>query len=154
MWISFLVRKDANDNDAALLSLNAGEFYRNELAVVRFGYSNWENKPGERLWAMDIRDSENKNWIKIPTSVPVEPGKTMLMVVRLTFGKKDSVALYVNPPLTGTPPATPSAEYTSDDGRRLNFRNIVLWGGKPGNSSFDEIRIGDSFKGVTPLVSH
>ncbi len=150
VWISFLIRKDADDKDAALVSLNAGDFYKNELVAVRFGYAKWENMPDDRVWAMDVRDAENKNWIKIPTTVPVVPGETVLMVARITYGKKDSVALYVNPPLTGAPPAAPSAEYTSENGRKLNFRNIVLWGGHPGNSSFDEIRIGDSFKAVTP----
>ena len=150
VWISFLVRQDGPENDEAVLSLNAGDFYRSDLAAVRFGHVNWQNKTGNPVWSLDVRDAANKDWVSIPTSVQVVPGETVLMVARIKFGKKDSVALFVNPPLTGQPPATPSAEYTSEDGRKLSFRNLVIWGGKPGNSSFDEIRIGDSFKAVAP----
>ena len=150
LWLSFLVRKEKLDNDAALLALAAKEFYQDDFAAVRIGYENWGNKPGPRLWSLQVRNPENKGWVTLPSDVPVEAGKTVLIVARLTFGRKDAVALYVNPPLAGPAPVKPSVEFTSDTGRKLNFRNLVIWGGSPGNSSFDEIRIGDSFKAVTP----
>ncbi len=150
VWISFLVRQDSPENDEALLSLNADEFYKGEFPAVRFGHPAWLNKTGGPAWGIDVWNPDTKAWTNIPTSIPVESGKTVLLVARITYGRKDSVALYVDPPLTGKPPAKPDAEYTSENGQKLYFRNVVLWGGKPGNASFDEIRIGDSFKAVTP----
>ena len=150
VWLSFLVRKERDDKAESLLALNAGWFWVETEAAVQLGYESWTSKPGPRVWGMRVRDGENKKWVTIPTTVPVVAGQTVLMVARVSFGRKDSVALYVNPPLTGAAPAQPSAQYTSENGRKLNFRSVVVWGGSPGSSAFDEIRLGDSFKAVTP----
>jgi hypothetical protein len=150
VWLSFLVRKEKDDSEEALVNLEANEFYQQGLGTVRIGFHALDKRDAPRFWSLQVRNPENKDWISIPTNVPVEAGKTVLMVARFSFGKKDSVALYVNPPLGDQAPPTPSAEFLSDVGRKLNFRNLVIWGGTPGSSSFDEIRLGDSFKAVTP----
>ena len=150
LWMSFLVRKEKDNNDAALITLVGNEFYQAEFAAVGIGY-HYSGIAGEpRFWALQVRNPENKGWIALPTDKPVVPGETVLMVARFSFGKKDCVALYVNPPLGPNEPAKPSAEFTDESGRKLNFRNLVIGGGAPGNSAFDEIRFGDSFKAVTP----
>ena len=150
VWLSFLVRKETNDSNEAVVTLGTGDFYQQELAAVRFGFNGLDKRDVPRVWSLQVRNPENKEWIAIPTEVPIEAGKTVLMVARLTFGKKDSVSLFVNPPLGNQAPVKPSAEYTSDHGRKLSFRGLVIWGGAPGSSAFDEIRFGDSFKAVTP----
>ncbi|MEI6167783.1 MAG: hypothetical protein WCS52_11360 [bacterium] len=150
VWLSFLVRKETNDTNEAVVTLGTGEFYQQEFATVRFGFNGLDKRDAPRFWSLQVRNPENKEWVAIPTEVPVEPGKTVLMVARLTFGQKDGVSLFVNPPLGNQAPVIPSAEYTSEKGRKLNFRGLVIWGGAPGSSAFDEIRFGDSFKAVTP----
>ena len=150
LWMSFLVRKEKDDDQQAVVSLNADDFYKDEFGAVRFGFNDRCKKDGKRLWSLQVRNPENKDWISIPSDVAVEPGKTVLMVVRLMFGKKDSVALYVNPPVVGSSPAAPAAEFTFDGVRKMIFRNFIIWAGAPGSCAFDEIRFGDSFKAVTP----
>ena len=150
LWFSFLVRKDKVDNREIGVSLLAENFWQEQFAAVRFGYFGTGPRTATNTWGMSVRNAENKGWIECPTAVPIEVGKPVLMVARFTFGKRDSVALYVDPPLTGIEPAVPSAAYAGEAGRKLNFRNVCLWGGPPGSSSFDEIRFGDSFKAVTP----
>lgn len=150
VWLSFLVRKEKDDFEEALVNLEANEFYQQGLGTVRVGFNCLEQRDAPRFWSLQVRNPENKGWISFPTDVPVEAGKTVLIVVRMSFGKKDSVALYVNPPLGERAPPKPSAEFLGENGRKLSFRNLVIWGGAPGSSSFDEIRLGDSFKAVTP----
>lgn len=150
LWMSFLVRKEKDDDQQAMVSLNADDFYKDEFGAVRFGFNEACKKDGTRLWSMQVRNAGNKGWSTIPTAAAIEPGKTVLIVVRLVFGRRDAVAMYVNPPLGGPVPGTPSAEFIADPSRKLMFRNVIIWAGAPGSCAFDEIRMGDSFKAVTP----
>ena len=151
VWLSFLVRKETKDDGFANLSLNASDFYKEEAVAARFGYfGNSSEHDGSAFWGMQVRDAQNKAWQTLLSQAPVELGKTALLVVRITFGRQDKFDLYVNPPAGAQPPAEPSATFTSDGSRRLTFDRIVLWGGRPGSSAFDEIRFGDSFRAVAP----
>ena len=150
LWLSCLVRKDQDNTEPLLVSLNAGEFYQEERAAMRIGYARvGAEPPAPRYWSIMVRDAANKNWVSIPSSVPVEIGKTTLLVARLTFGSTDKAELFVNPLAGATAPARPDVEHVFEGDRRLRFRNLVLAGGVPGNACFDEIRLGDSFKAVT-----
>ena len=49
------------------------------------------------------------------STVPIVAGQTVLLVAHITYGvgtNKDQLALYVNPPVTTTPPATPDVNLT------------------------------------------
>jgi hypothetical protein len=75
-----------------------------------------------------------------------------LLVVKYIFGlASDTLELFVNPPLTGTPPATPNAEALGN--HTTNFGEVDLSytsaDGSANSVLFDEIAIGHSFADVT-----
>jgi len=150
VWLSVLVRKETLDREQLLLSLNSEAFYKEEHVAARFGCDVVSMKDDRPFWALQVRNPENTGWTIIPTTAAVEAGKTVLLVARLSFAQADTVELYVNPPLGGKAPDKPSASYVAGKDRKLIFNSLVLWGGKPDSGAFDEIRIGDSFKAVTP----
>jgi len=150
VWLSFLVRKDKLDRDQLLLSLNSEAFYKEEHVAARFGCDAGSMKDDKPFWALHVRNPDNNGWTIIPTTTAVEAGKSVLMVARVSFAQTDAVELYVDPPLGGKAPDKPSAAYVAGKDRKLIFNSLVLWGGRPDSGAFDEIRIGDSFKAVTP----
>jgi hypothetical protein len=77
-----------------------------------------------------------------------------LLVVKYTFGSaSDFINLYVNPPLTGVPPSSPSATTT---GNHVAFFTTLdlSYGSSNGASNsvlLDEVRVGNTFGDVTPV---
>jgi len=73
-----------------------------------------------------------------------------LLVVRATFGSTNDVYdLFVNPPLTGSPPATPDTSLTLTHGPALGVLKVVGASLSGAVSLFDEIHLGNTFTDVT-----
>ena len=76
-----------------------------------------------------------------------------LLVARVTFASpNDTVALFVNPPLTGSPPASPTISLPVPHAAFLSRIDVDYssLGGSGTSTLFDEIRLGNSFADVTP----
>ena len=79
--------------------------------------------------------------------VPVVAGQTSLLVVKAQFGQAaDTFTLYVNPTPGGAEPASGIVK-TSNTGDGLGF---TLY--STGEFSIDELRLGETFADVTPVV--
>ncbi|HEY1377471.1 MAG TPA: hypothetical protein VGF55_11795 [Gemmataceae bacterium] len=79
-----------------------------------------------------------------------------LLVVRGTFAAVgDTYDLYVNPPLTGTPPPSPAASITASHATapldQLALAHLALPSDTVSSTLFDEVRIGHTFADVTPV---
>ena len=164
LWMSVLLRKDTDDNAPVSLMLadatGLTSFGRFNAAVGFFGTSSITN--GTRRWTLAFGDLGTNALVYLPTAVPVVPGETALLVLELRFGSQDTLNLYVNPPLTGAIPGTPSAVAVLPANLDLAFRSVRFLAGLGGGhftgnglnvGSLDELRFGDSFAAVTPLVS-
>ncbi len=83
------------------------------------------------------------------TTVPVQEGVTALCVVRITnnFNGTITYGMWVNPPLTATPPTAPEASYTMT-GTLPTAVKILNDGG----FLTDEIRVGKTFGSVLPSL--
>jgi fibronectin type 3 domain-containing protein len=150
IWLSFLLRKDANNGQTNSITLNAnggGQSWWVEnpnIAVGYFGASSNDSN-GDLYWSLQY------NGTTVQSNVPVVVGQPALLVLEVTFGSTQNlVNLYVNPTsLGGAAPGAPSATYTTSSS--LAFQSLSYYGGNgTGQSSLDEIRVGTSFAAVTP----
>jgi len=130
LWLQFLIKADAADPAATLtagLNLNgAASGGTTKLRIGDVGTSpNW---------------SVNRYSTVSSSGVPIVPGETVLVVARVTFvagTNNDEVDLYINPPLTSAPPATPSATIRNVDVGK--FDRLEVKGNRA--SVIDEISI-------------
>ncbi len=141
LWLSFLLREDANPNNGEINAIyltpnNIPWLTQNGIGIGYFGTSlNW----GLQL----------NNGTPVLSTVPVIQGQTVLLVVSITFGATNQVNLYVNPALGGSAPATPSTQLTTAS--TIAFQSLAYLGGYTASeSSLAAIRFGTSFAAVTP----
>ncbi|HEX8529840.1 MAG TPA: fibronectin type III domain-containing protein, partial [Cytophagales bacterium] len=145
VWLSALLRLDANNNDERSFSVYTNFFNDNLVAAGYFGTPS--NDGATRYWSLKLGASVYR------TGVPVVVGQTALLVVKITFGAPGNATLYVNPTaLGGAEPAAASAEAVAAGS--LAFKGLAFYGGtQPGLGSLDEVRVGTTFAAVTPAVA-
>lgn len=155
LWISVLVRKEAVNDQPVFVSFNRSTapwiLQENRLAIGYFGTPS--NSGGIRYWSLMVRNAANNGDIVLRSTIPVVVGETALLVARVNFGATDRASLYVNPAsFGGAEPAVPDAEHVSTSGApNMEFRSVGFYGGNAlDQGAADEIRIGDSFRAVTP----
>ncbi|MEW6302216.1 MAG: immunoglobulin domain-containing protein [Verrucomicrobiota bacterium] len=164
LWASFLLRKETDDLgpvNVSLVNTNGLQSY-GQINIGAGFYGAFSTVNGTRYWALAVRNAANDGADIIPTSVPVVIGQTTLLVLEMRFGAQDTLRLYVNPPLTGAPPAAPSASVITTGTADIAFRNVRFYAGL-GSGLFtgdglnrgvlDELRFGDSFLAVTPSAA-
>lgn len=138
IWISLLMRPETSDfGTYAGLSL-----FNDSIEQVFVG------KPflGEQ-WGMHLLVSGGGVSLSDRRLVK---GETVLLVAKVTFGPStDRVDLFLNPQ-PGVLPATPAATRSVS---QLLFNRVRLEGGSAGIAAFDEIRLGETYADVTPVVS-
>ena len=145
LWMSALIRKDANADDENSLRLTSGgTVWQLTTPLVGIGYFGAASNNGAtREWSLNV------NGTVVQTTVPVVVGVTALLVVRMDFGATNTETLYVNPAtLGGSAPGTSSASGTTTT--NIAFKNLVYYGANgAGGSSIDEIRYGTTYASVT-----
>jgi fibronectin type 3 domain-containing protein len=156
IWLSFLLREDANSGDVAAVLLNANgggsswDVSPSNIAVGYFGALS--ETSGNPFWSLQYNTNQNDlgSASVIKTSVPMVVGQPALMVMSVTFGATTTVNLYVNPSsLGGSAPATPSATYSTTSS--LAFQSLAYYGGNGvSESSLGDIRVGATYASVTP----
>jgi hypothetical protein len=78
-----------------------------------------------------------------------------LLVARVTFGAvNDTIDLFINPPLTGSPPASPTISLPVPHAATLSTFDVDYssLSGSSTSTLFDEIRAGNTFADVTPAA--
>ncbi|NLF39966.1 hypothetical protein GX586_10995, partial [bacterium] len=89
------------------------------------------------------------------SSVSVAANTNYLMVLHFIFGDTDTVELFINPALTGAPPATPAATVSMNLADELFRFTEIVWhpGDTPADGWIDELRFGATFAAVTPTIA-
>jgi fibronectin type 3 domain-containing protein len=149
VWMSFLMRQDANtgETNAVYLNNSGVAWYTtapNNLGVGYFGSSS-NDSGGNPFWSLQF------NGTTIKSTAPVVLGQPALLVVSVTFAAGgDQVNLYVNPTsLGGAAPATSTLQYSPANS--VAFQGIAYYGGDTTNhSSIADLRLGTNFASVTP----
>lgn len=146
LFISFLLRKDSDNNEPVHVQLHSGKIvtYTNP-ALVSVGYFGAESNEGSvKYWSLKTGSDV------IRSNIPVVAGETALLVLKLDFAATTTASLFVNPASTGgKAPATASASVAS--ATSLAFKSFVFYGGNSTNQgAIDEIRMGDTYSIVTP----
>jgi hypothetical protein len=163
LWISFLLRKDAAPNaPGPYVSLVDSPFGWDgstwRISAGYFGPDSIEN--GTPFWSLAINNATNGAAAVFRAPAPVVIGESVLLVLRIQFGARDQVELFVNPANLGEaqPPNASVAWIADPGGPDVSFRTLGFYAGPsetPGiiEGSFDEPRFGDSFAAVTPTAS-
>jgi hypothetical protein len=154
IWISFLIRKDKKDLDKFFLAGVTGN-YSQQKETIRFAVGFFGNQSivnSLPVWSLCIRNSSNTDFDVIKSKIPIVKDKVTFIVLNIKFGEKDTCNLYINPKLINRkPPHNPNVKWTTDGKTDIIFKTIGIYGGTKTNQiSIDEIRIGESFKSVTP----
>ncbi len=154
LWMSVLLRKEQDTNDEVSVDLldgnDASQPAARRVGVGYFGYRLGDTRA---YWTLQVRNSANSAYYELNSGVPVVPGQSALLVLKMQFGEHNVFSLYVNPPaLGGAEPLTPNSTHQTDSGGiEYKIRTVGFVGGNtPGQGAVDEIRFGDSFAAVTP----
>ena len=141
VWVSLLMRRETSD-----IATYAGLSLFN-LSVEQLFIGTPNN---EEHWGVHLPVLGGGTTV---SSRRIVRNETVLLVARLTFpisGPTNRVDLFVNPK-PGVVPTTPDATRTVNT--PIAFTQLRLEGGSPGTASFDEIRFGETYADVTPVVS-
>jgi hypothetical protein len=162
LWASVLVRKGADDDAPLFFNFGRGTFPYWIEQSFGAGFIDASFKVGgQRRWGIRVRKDSPYIWdsnIKVVSPRPVVAGRTTLLVVRVDFAARDTVSLWVDPPLAtggdGGPLVPPDATATTD--ADLGIRSVMVVAGAMNpttapKSQADELRLGDSFTAVTTL---
>jgi hypothetical protein len=141
VWLSFLLRDDGNPSNGEVNAIfltpdNIAWYAQTGIGVGYFG--------GSPYWGLQLN-----NGTPVLSSVPVQQGQAVLLVVSITFGATNQINLYVNPTLGSGVPSTPSAQLKTAS--NVGFQSLSYLGGYTANqSSLSTIRFGTSYAAVTP----
>ncbi len=144
LWFAALVRQQANNSDYKLFLHSGGIAWNQGYPMINIGLSG-------STWQLEVVDANNVT-TTASTGISRTLNQTYLMVLRITFGAaNDTVRLYVNPAsIGGAAPVTADATLTVDD---VYFRGLKFYPGSgPNNGYLDEVRIGESYASVTPVI--
>ncbi len=150
LWVSFLIRKDQNNNERLAFDLHQSNlpWYWNPVTEDNIGIGYFGDQyhiNGQRRWHLRI------NNIYYDSGIDVQINSTYLMVFRLIYTAGNTeVNLYINPDNLGNQlPGVPVLSQNS--GRQNVIRSMsVFLGDQVGNGSIDEIRFASSYACVTP----
>jgi len=143
VWFSFLMRVDGDVTNHTEARLNIG---RNRMMC---GLTGNEKSDGAYIRLSGPR-----------SNIAVESGKTYLIVGRITYGQKadpdertDNVEIWVNPPVGNQEPdRQPDARLEGTLAALEDFWFETNSAESGTQTAFDEIRIGDTYKAVTPAA--
>lgn len=167
LWLSAVLRTDqvvntpGAESSFALVGIDGLpsdllEFYNptgfgavSKWAVGHFGPPSMVG--GQRRWTLRVRNAANDGWDYATSARPVVAGESVLAVVRLDFGATDRLRLWIDPPLGAGDPGVASADWTTTGANNIVFRTLGFHAGPgAGYGALDEVRIGDSYRAVTP----
>ena len=144
VWLSFLLREDANPANGQINALYLSNYGAGNSWVpqVGIGVGYFGDTPS---WGLQLN-----NGTPTLSTVSVVQGQPTLLVVSVTFGTTNLVNLYVNPTsLGGSAPTTPSATFSTTS--NIAFQSVSYLGGYGTNSSsLADLRVGTTYASVTP----
>lgn len=148
LFVSTLLRKDANDDEFVSIMLQGGNsvpWVTNQNPQAAMGYfSTQSNVAGIRYWGISI------NGVVYNSSVPVLIGQTVFLVMEIQFGTSGhTINYWINPVTIGA--NAPSPTITQAIVGDLQFNAVAAYlGSNAGQGAIDEIRLASSFQCVAP----
>jgi hypothetical protein len=140
LWMSVLLRKDADTDEAFGLVLHPGAtaWWAVNPGVMVGYFGGSSNLGSTRYWGLQVDGAVSSS------TTPVVTGQAVLLVVRFDFAPTTTVRLYVNP-LSGTNlPDTADAQATTS--RPVPFQSVAYYGGSTtGQTSMDELRFATDY---------
>lgn len=138
LWLSFLMRREsapvADYAGFSLFNLNAEQLF--------IGTPHQQER-----WGIHLQVLGGGIFL---SSRPVVRNQTVLLVTRLIFGANSNrVDLFVNP----QPGVLPTAPDVTHSVSTLAFTQFRIEGGSAAAAGLDEIRFGETYADVTPVVS-
>ena len=175
MWISAVINRDPSSSNGFILASGTQTIgYVNDEHNFRIRVLD------NGLWGLEVRDSNAKVYTITTCTGPSANSmiaQNVLLLVAVKFGvSNDTLEMYVNPVcLGGIKEPTPNARFITSGQRKMEFTTISYFGNN-GSGSFsgsntllgtntfvgtaasrvriDDIRIGDSYKAVTPSLDN
>lgn len=141
LWISFLIRRENTSiADYAGLSL-----FNDNAERIFVGTPNQQER-----WGLVPQVSGAAISL---SGRSVAKSETALLVTRLSYGPTNRAELFVNPQ-PGVTPTMPDARASNQSNlaSTFAFNRFRIEGGSAGAASIDEIRFGETYADVTPVV--
>lgn len=151
LWMSALVKRVPGCAKSDVLFLMDGDCgYCDDNRLVKITVLANGN------WGLKVRKAD-KTFAEFDSQVSAtaHEGQTVLLVLGVKFDQTtDSILLYINPSsLGGAQPANPAIACKTTGDMDMLFKNLGIYGSKDANKvSYDDIRLGDTYKAVTPVA--
>ena len=148
LWFSALLRKENNNNQSVFAGLHGSQApWCSDCSSeeVSFGYFEGHSEVlGQRRWTLRLGD------VYFPSDVPLVPGETAFLVLKIQFeAGYTAVDFFVNPLALGN--ASPSPKLSQNSASPFSFRSLAAYlGDSPGNGAIDEVRLARSYACVAP----
>ncbi|MGF1449832.1 MAG: hypothetical protein ACFB20_10500 [Opitutales bacterium] len=150
LWVSFLARFAPGAPNTRILVLASGN--QTQLTDQRLATVSVT----DGLWSLTARDSatESNSQTVVTSSKTRLTNTVQLVVAAIDFGAtSDTLRLYIDPPVTFQPPATPDAELTTNGAVDLLLRGYGWYGSTGANQAeADDFRFGETFSSVVPSI--
>ncbi|MGF1485153.1 MAG: hypothetical protein ACFBZ8_12405 [Opitutales bacterium] len=150
LWVSFLARFAPGAPNTRILVLASGN--QTQLTDQRLATVSVT----DGFWSLTARDSaaESNSQTVVTSSKARLTNTVQLVVAAIDFGAtSDTLRLYVDPPVTFQPPATPDAELTTNGAVDLLLRGYGWYGSTGANQAeADDFRFGETFSSVVPSI--
>jgi len=144
IYISALFRKSQSNDDPISLIFKDGSCTWCGGTEFEMGYFGSNSNTGsDKFWSFRIANTYYKSDVKVAIN------ETALLILKITFGATNNLALFVNPvSLAGPEPGIANASATTTNSLLFNY--MGGYAGNNGVNYIDEIRIGSSFATVSP----
>lgn len=138
VWIACLLRRESASSYNLIFHQTSGNPWYDNTSNIKLTVD------GDN-WALSTAGGTIQD-----TGIAATVGETFLMVLKISYGATDDVALFVNPELH-TIPTSPDAEVTG--AADLQFKSLKFYPGTDvQQGTLDELRIGTSYASVVPTV--
>lgn len=128
LLVGVLMRQDINTDDTMAVTLHAQNppFWVSTPGVGVGHFGSASDNGSVRLWSLSVGGTVYR------TTIPIVVGQATFLVLQISFGTTNTVALYVNPP-AGSLPTTPDAQATTTNS--IAFQSVAFYGGAGTNQA-------------------
>jgi len=150
LWVSFLLRKDQNNNQRVGVDLhNSNIAWCSGCTTQKIGvgyYGASSDVGGERRWSLNL------NNMIYPSTFEIVAGTSAFFVLRIIFSSGETdVDLFVNPSTLGIVGPPPNPTMSQSTGSENTIRSLAIYlGDGHSNGTVDEIRFASSYPCVAP----
>lgn len=158
-WASMLVTRTSSYNSNYLINFRESGFY-----IASREYKFNIGVDGSERWNLSINETNSRacggggsepSCTNVSTNKVAKLNTPELLVVALKFGiNNDTLLFFVNPTCLGSSiePNNPDIKFVTNGLKKLDFNGISLYGFQDGRVLFDDLRMGDTYKAITPSL--